>query len=597
MGGKTETYTDVGGQPVFSENDNLFTKDLIRHYGKFKGINGYQFGKNAITNMTNYFSVAKLEALGVTAQVEGDVRSVNLQSIIKYIRQTDTSTHVVPFSYDTLNYDESYINDDYYRAKLFFESNYFVETAVVAPFNVSAQFVTNKELYEERFCARLTNHLVSPHDIHYAIYSSSTVSVSYDFDTYLYKENDTDTDAWLISTVNGVMVDLIGYTQNDEGDWEENGNTQTIEIAEDKRIIYYVKYAQRDDDYFTCPDIIDSSGWNIITEPILREDVVLNISKAKFLIMPIKAQGRLVETERYQKALMSDWGFDPDDLTDSVSDPNTRDAFLTFATKYSDVHPFLQPLMDKHYGDINALHGIFITTEDYTIAYTPVSSGGSYIIEINNFLKSAKADDFLFLIPIESIIDATLIEKYEILQKHFGLVGTASTTIKLKWYQTGFFKFVLVIITVTIAIITGQPELIAWMVGLDLIGHVVASIFGEKAAAIVMAVLAVVTAGYSLISGAEYTVYNIAKFSLVMGKSYFKISSVYQVEKYQKRINYYEQQEENIRKQLEELKSYSFYSPLDSYSVYYDTLYNYDIAYTRPDPYANLYNFNRRLRR
>jgi hypothetical protein len=179
-------------------------------------------------------------------------------------------------------------------------------------------------------------------------------------------------------------------------------------------------------------------------------------------------------------------------------------------------------------------------------------------------------------------------ERYAFMRDMFRIWANQVETIKLKWYQTGLFKLLTFIVTVVLAIVTGQFYLIGIAIGLN----IAMKVLGEFLPPEVMAVLAVVAAvtfgDFSGLANSFATVANITN----------SISQVYFIKEQGKMLEQLETYKDMIEAEqeaLEEMQKETLYIPFDSYTSYFNTVY--DTLYNAYDGmYDSVYNFDRMLK-
>lgn len=87
---------------------------------------------------------------------------------------------------------------------------------------------------------------------------------------------------------------------------------------------------------------------------------------------------------------------------------------------------------------------------------TVINPVAKYDIDRHRSYESTK-DNSILLIPLDYLTTRkyTIKERTELYQRSLHLVFNAKVTIKLKWYETAFFKFVLLVVAVVIAVMSG----------------------------------------------------------------------------------------------------------------------------------------------
>lgn len=116
--------------------------------------------------------------------------------------------------------------------------------------------------------------------------------------------------------------------------------------------------------------------------------------------------------------------------------------------------------------------------------------GGARVVTDDLFSDDCRVPLFFYVLDKLPFIDYL-----GILERSFTLIAYVQQTIKLKWYQSGFFKFIMSAVGLVLAIYTGNPYLVAFSMGMS-IAVQAGLISGEVAA-----VMSIVMAAYGMYSG------------------------------------------------------------------------------------------------
>jgi hypothetical protein len=326
---------------------------------------------------------------------------------------------------------------------------------------------------------------------------------------------------------------------------------------------------------------------------VFKKDIETSVSYTTCLVLPIKDNGSFVSLEDYQKVLLNDYGFYYDDLKSELEQSSLKSALLTYSTNRNNA--LYKQYLDDIYGPIGNIAEITIESQYYDWSYTetteydyygdPVTAYSTVLFE--GYSKIDNGEN-LYLLPIEIVNNMTLEEKYQFIEQCFSLYGFSSETVEIKWYQTGFFKFITLVISFAIAIFTGQVQYIGIAIGIGAATVVIAQILGPEAAAIFAIVAAVVTMGSSL----TWSLSNIAQFSLQVSKEFFNAWNIRRVESISAEADYYSEEQQKLQEQLNEMTSDFVYNPFNGYNSYYDTVYNLQYAVYNSAVYSPLDTLN-----
>jgi hypothetical protein len=306
-------------------------------------------------------------------------------------------------------------------------------------------------------------------------------------------------------------------------------------------------------------------------EPVFADEINPSVRTGEFLVVPIKANGVFVEQETYTTAIMNEYGFKADDFYDSLNSGFVRDAFLTYAAS----EPDFDSIMEEYYGPPDNRNRISITSDNYGIGYVPSFRGtGGYNMTINAVNADIGSTN-IFMMPLHAFEEITTVKHYDVIKKHFIMIGSSSQTVELEWYQTGFFKFATMVMALAFAPVTGGASLIGLAVGIGL--EAIGMIFGEKVAKVVGAIVGVILlyyGGKALLSSAKSTVLDYAAYSLQFSNQFISMYTQQVSSDLAQQRKDYTEQEKAMREQLREESSLFLYTPLDTYSYYYDRIYS-----------------------
>jgi len=287
---------------------------------------------------------------------------------------------------------------------------------------------------------------------------------------------------------------------------------------------------------------------------------------------------------------------DTDDSFESTLDnPDYKHIFLTYCVPYK---PPYDKVIDDIYGTNGAIkfsfHGITIETGNKIDfgSWTPTSTnycegnvaGSNYSFTVDGVRMSFDNPDDgepQYLIPIEYFLtERTLKEKHKDLGEALTMVVMAEKTVKVKWYQTGFFKIFMWVVAIGLAV-TGNPMMLIGMVT----STVITAVFGDKIAMLVGIVMAIYTLGTSLANAAVSTLNILSQVADIASK----IMSLYFKNAYDKisgEIEDINEKSKSTREAIDEMTHEMIYIPIGDvidtiFTSMYDLMYNgaYNIIY------------------
>jgi hypothetical protein len=133
------------------------------------------------------------------------------------------------------------------------------------------------------------------------------------------------------------------------------------------------------------------------------------------------------------------------------------------------------------------VYGEYQIYYELTSGYTDPDDGsyyeGGYKINVERETKNAE-DGYYYIIPVTMMKKQTLPNKFEAYKRMFNMFMYSEKKVKMKWYQSLFFRFLFMIV----AVIFAGPMVLATM----MVGQILSSI-DPRLAAIIGVVLAIVS--------------------------------------------------------------------------------------------------------
>lgn len=287
---------------------------------------------------------------------------------------------------------------------------------------------------------------------------------------------------------------------------------------------------------------------------------------------------------------------DNDSFEDTLNNPDYKHIFMTYCVPYEEPY---KDIIDSIYSN-NAnielnFHGITVST-GYNNALSGVSSdpanpnycdgtvaSGSYAFMVDGVaMQTSGADEKpQYLIPMEVFrLRRDLREKHDDIGNALTLVVMAEKTVKVKWYQTGFFRILTWIVAIVFAVY-GNPQMLIGMIT----STILTAVLGDTLSAVVNILTAIYTLGTSIANSAISIMNIITKVvdiaSNIMSM-YFKAS----IENIQDKIKDIADKAEETQEAINEIARDMIYIPFGDaletiYSVMYDLMYNgaYQMSY------------------
>jgi len=573
--GKEETYIDLQASAIFDSGDNLYSKELVRLYGIYKKIDPVTFTKDMINASRKYFSPELFEALGVGVKNKAAVTVVSDAAMYAHINSKYGYDNTVLFYYSSAQADGTPIKSDPFKIEKYLSENYTVDQSF------SRTFIDTISMRVKAISANQcpTDGLKVWQD-YFGYSSPDTIDIA--TDTYAYEINPGE---WysvkdgIIGTEELTGKWVITMVLLDDN-WQETTTEIIVNIPEDFRTLNISRYA------YTS----DCSGWQL-KDPFLyyKADIIGEAYTYRFFIFPIKDDGQFVETPAYQDVLLNDFGLGNGALEESLADSRIEKALITYSVEF-DYSPFL-PYFKNVYGTNGNRNEVVFYTPHYNIRYydqyNADNSSGTYMINMDGHTFTAQGRN-VAMVPVDIMNDFTMPEMYTFLRDMLRIWGNTSETVKFKWYQTGFFKFLMLVVTVAIAAFTGQWELVGLAVGLQIGMKVFGEVLPPELMAIVAIAAAIYTLDFSSIGNGFATLANLTN----------NVSQVYFIQNQQDMLKQIETTKEMAKAEAEVLKEMQneiLYIPIDSYSSYFTTMY--DTLYNSYDGmYDSMFNFDRMLK-
>jgi len=630
-GGKEKTYSDIHSSQIYDQGDNLYTAELIRMFASMGGIFPAAYTKSMIDASTKYFNVNYLEKLGVTCRVNVPIKTIMNENVIEGVSDRlgfkPAFTAILVCVMNDIDGNAFTMRAE--RLKAYFENEFEVDTSVTVSFTETHEVQIKDETFSAPICTGTCPSGASVDfygtDLHTAILGTNQAVITISTDTNLYHETDallgyTFADPIQMNGLTEVLMDEYEKVEDDEGNvsWEPTDNQIWKTVPEDTRTLFFVRAAYRDDTECTVcqaddTPVVNPDGWSVYDGAFFRDELRWSPRELSALVLPIKDDFKFASTDKYQRLLMNSYGFKEDDFRDSLSDENIKAALMTYATAIEngqliETDELLRKYFLYMYTTENGKTEVNINHDLYDIRYgtgktTCDETGNCDTTYISQIIFDGDVFDIedgqhLYMMPLEPLLEIPFKDRYDFLKRDMCLFANTEITVKLKWYQTGFFKFVFTIVSIGFALFTGGATAAAWTAASMIVGHLATQLFGEQIGMVVGILFGTLKiAGGSLRIGFDSNrmLDNILDnwFDLAIG-SIGKVSQSIvksEMKSLQKEIETITEETKEAREELEEVADRYLYIPLAQYDDYYDTLYNgYRTLYSEAmyDPYIGI---------
>ena len=619
MGGKTKNYYDLQAQTIYAQDENLYRIELLREFASYQDILPPQFTTTMLNAINKYLSAPVLKAFDMAATLTAVSQYITMSSMASEIRRRTGHPVVAPYTYDAVDISGDPISGRMKKAVDYLEETYDVNTSFTRSFCEAYTFAVRNENsigYED--CMDKYRYFTSL-DVFHLMHSGSTFDASICIDSHLYS-SDNGTTWWAVHepedfSSNKILMDEMQW---DGSQWVPTGTTKYVSIPVDSRTVIFSRYAYRNDyDSVLCDCItgydcwLNPNGWYEDQMLLYKEDIVTESDSRTVFVIPLKHGGGFVSTKNYQKVIMNQYGFKYDDFYDSLSNEDISEAFISYSTNNKDnENQAVKDAITALYGKPGSWYHVSVRHDMYTIDYYQevVEDLSGYDdpeifhkIEVNN--HAFTIDDSrgrALMVPVEVVKELSFQEKYDFIKMDMCIWGYVHQTVHLKWYQTGFFKFVMMVVAIAFTMFTMNPGILqAASVMLTIASPALSKALGSEAAAII----GFVTMAY--LSPGSFTGYldsfqknlasNIYKIATNIGEMWFKSYMKQEMGQVRKQLTQYQREEEEMRKTMEEMTKPYLYIPLAGYDSFYDNAINLPYKIYSDASYDQLGMLNRSL--
>jgi len=333
----------------------------------------------------------------------------------------------------------------------------------------------------------------------------------------------------------------------------------------------------------------DNGGTTYYRYVFTEDYKVDTIDKYGFIFDRMKNDGQ-TKPDREAKHHMYKYGTNQRSFSDAYENDELKDLFYTFCGRADDdeVISFYESLgieaevgVDPAYGgeELSPTFSLDLGFGDLVEIYK--ISNGVWEMRYNGQIVKDEDGNNIVALPIEFFRRKKMVDKYIAVKKYMGMLSLSQKEVKLKWYQTGLFKFIIVIVAFVWGAFTGDFEWFVNMLVSQAVSAVLMSIFKGSIFVNILSVL--------------YSIYNLDFSNITSASSMLAILNIatkivstysqYTVGNLRDEASEISDEEKELRDQLNEYKKQYLYSPLGEYSrireIPYNAIYNsYDMLNT-----------------
>lgn len=636
MGGsKSRTYTDIQANKLFDPNTNLFQKELVRIFALTKDIEPLYYTRTILNSINKYLSFAVFEKLGIGYNLS-IVASQTIENIPLYVisQQIPEENHIVFAGINRKTYLDEYVSK-------YFETNYTVvqgfEDIITVDINLDIEDYyiycalnsgcdtptvrMNIVLEEEPITLTAVDvyRVNCDGDTNYSTCATLDGTTEYKFTVQknitfnLYQKTDTSGFKVVlpidIDLTKAVLVDE--YLKDGNGNWYSSGNQYRLFVPEDARTRTTFAYVYRNDtSQIKVPTAI-SKEYAISTDGLyvgfiddLHDNFLKEAASKKTLILPIKHNGNFVSLE-YKNKIYSMFGLKEDDMQDNLSQSELKEAFIAYTLPLTYGIYNVRKKLEEIYKS-NFVSSVSISTSQYTIEYRNVTETDYDVtgtttsyrqITINGITKRINDSTNIYILSDDMFDKLTLTEKFRIIKDALSIIAGTEVTVKLKWYQTAFFRFVLTIASLAMGYYIGGIQGLAITAG----GIAIKEIFGEDAA-MIFSIITFTYINLDKIKNISLSKINITDFAKkywfdivtkgIDGIAYLLRQEIKEIGKDIKEL---QEETEKMAKEIKEMFRNAIYNPLSQYNSYYDFVYNAQYNMYNSSNFEPLAQLNRRM--
>lgn len=292
-------------------------------------------------------------------------------------------------------------------------------------------------------------------------------------------------------------------------------------------------------------------------------------NKLKFFIEAIKEDGKKLPSRKSYRT-MNKMGTTANSFADAYNNTELKDLYYTYSAKSTDddAIKFTNSIVgDNITIQIDGNSTLEITKQGNTIA------GSTKWVTLYNGTKVVDEDgEDVIVLPLNMLDSLGVADKYVFVKKHLGYLSFSTKEVKVKWYQTGLFKFIIGAVLAIYGYFSGNFVPLQVYLASTAIAYVFkGNIIGD----ILNVFLTIYTFGITL----EISVLG-AVNALNIASSFFSLYVKYKSGQIADETNSVERRANDIQQQIGMYNRQFLYSPLDAIPYLYTLTYNaYDELY------------------
>jgi len=383
-----------------------------------------------------------------------------------------------------------------------------------------------------------------------------------------------------------IVNDIYGVWMSPIVDGEpDHENAIHVELPTDSRSVAAVEYTRTDD-----------SLYHIF---IFDGEVMASAYAYKALVIPFYKDFNPIADDRKLDFIYNRFGLggkdeDGDSLKDSMANSaDLKHAFISYSLSRDD--DLFGHWVDMLYGNIDGecpdnsnsctLARVDITGE-YEIYYR-LESGyiddlgyeveGGYKITVERESKDAD-EGYYYIIPVGFLKEQILPDKFKAYERMFNMFMYAEKKVKMKWYQSMFFRFIFFIVALVVAVAVGAISITQAITAavMQVVNTVISQIDPRLAA-----ILGLAFALYNMPAGAGFKdIFNVAN-KMIQTFYQFQLHAIQgQIESIAGEIQTIGEETKEMKEEIAEMWKQGIYVPLETLDYMTDT--------TTPDTFIEL---------
>ncbi len=435
MGSKTKTYRNFSASRMFEDKDNLYMKEIVRIYAQTGSIAPQDIMPVVLEDANKFFREDIFEKMGSTTEINFTSGVISDEGVLNVVKQYDnTATEVNQYFIKDGN--DTAVDSSILKAKTYLDDRY------------SSSNECSTIGYQTFDCCTI--------EVEYPVYDvGGTKCVLNVVDGIPTRSHDDDTgdDGYLMDVVDisdcstdGTLIAPIPM------DYENERSVVAVQYDTTKSMFIYEDQIVRTTEVYT--------GFMLVMRKNEQNVDPKGSKEARFM---------------YARFGLNAEDKDGNALEDQLNQADLKDAFLTYAT-YREDDMFGRYIDQLYGGDLSKPGNLVKITGDINFQYEEINiadygeepvtqyvikySGGSFPADHQD--EDTGEWDNMYIIPFNIIDTAVLRDKFEIYNKMFTMMVYTEKTVKVKWYQTVFFRFIMMVIAL---LFVGPISIVMTIVG------------------------------------------------------------------------------------------------------------------------------------